>query len=288
MGAPVYRHWDQDELNRQVSARGTVPDIAPFMEDYARLSAEARKTLNCRLDVPYGPTEPERLDIFPATKPNSPIFVFIHGGYWRMLDARDSSFMARTFVEAGCAVVAINYALAPSVSLHEIVRQCRAALRWTVEHAAEFNGDAARIHVCGSSAGGHLTGMMIARGWAEEFGLQEGFIQSASLLSGLMDLEPVRLSNCNEWCKLDEADAKALSPIEHLPAKPLPLVIAYGTSETTEFLRQSECYAAACTALRSEVAIVNEPQSNHFDLPLRLCDKSSPLAKAVLKVMQLG
>jgi arylformamidase len=288
MGAPVYRHWDQDELNRQMSARGTVPDIAPFMEDYARLSAEARSQLDCRLNVAYGPSEPERLDIFPAARPHSPIFVFIHGGYWRMLDARDSSFMAKTFVEAGCAVIAINYALAPAVSLHEIVRQCRAALRWTVEHAAEFNGDAARIHVCGSSAGGHLTGMMIARDWAQNFGLPEGFIQSASLLSGLMDLEPVRLSNCNEWCKLDEVGAKALSPIEHLPAKPLPLVIAYGTSETTEFLRQSECYAAACKALRSEVAIVNEPQSNHFDLPLRLCAPQAALTKAVLKAMQLS
>jgi arylformamidase len=288
MGAPVFRHWDQDELNRQVSARGTVPDIAPFMDDYARLSAEARSNLQCRLDVPYGPTEPERLDIFPARKPNSPIFVFIHGGYWRMLDARDSSFMAKTFVEAGCAVVAINYALAPSVSLHEIVRQCRAALRFTVEHAAEFNGDAARIHVCGSSAGGHLTGMMIARGWAEEFGLKEGFIQSASLLSGLMDLEPVRLSNCNEWCKLDAAGAKALSPIEQLPAKPLPLVIAYGTSETTEFLRQSECYAAACKALGSQVEIVCEPNSNHFDLPLRLSDRTAPLTQALLKIIKLS
>jgi len=288
MGAPIYRHWDQDELNRQMSARGTVPDIAPFMDDYARLSEEARQALPCRVNVAYGPTEPERLDIFPARKPNSPIFVFIHGGYWRMLDARDSSFMAKTFVEAGCAVIAINYALAPSVSLHEIVRQCRAALRWTVDHAQDFNGDASRIHVCGSSAGGHLTGMMIARGWAHDFGLQEGFIQSASLLSGLMDLEPVRLSNCNEWCKLDEASAKALSPIEHLPPKPLPLIVAYGTSETVEFLRQSECYAAACKALGSHVEVVCESNSNHFDLPLRLCDPKAPLTQAVLQVIQLS
>jgi arylformamidase len=288
MSGPIYRHWDQDELNRQMSARGTVPDIAPFMDDYARLSAQARDALECQCDVPYGPSEAERLDIFPAKQPNSPIFVFIHGGYWRMLDAHDSSFMAKTFVDAGCAVIAINYALAPSVSLHEIVRQCRAALSWSVEHASDFNGDPARLHVCGSSAGGHLAGMMIAGGWAKDFGLTEGFIQSASLLSGLMDLEPVRLSNCNEWCKLDQVSAHALSPIRHLPARPLPLIISYGSSETTEFLRQSECYAAACEAVGCPVEIVNEAQSNHFDLPLRLCDPKAPLTKAVLKAMQLG
>jgi len=112
----VYRYWDQSELNRQMSARGTVPDITPMMQDYASHSATMRGALPCELNVPYGPTPAERLDYFPATRPGSPIFVFIHGGYWRMLDAADSAFMAQTFVEAGAAVVAINYALAPGAS----------------------------------------------------------------------------------------------------------------------------------------------------------------------------
>jgi arylformamidase len=287
MGPAIFRHWDQDEVNRQVNARATVPDITPFMEDYARHSQRCREILSCQRDVPYGPSEPERMDIFTATKPGSPIFVFIHGGYWRMLDARDSSFMAQTFVKAGCAVVSINYALAPSVSLTEITRQCRAALAHIVASAQQMNGDARRIHVCGSSAGGHLTGMMIARGWAQNFGLQEDFIQSASILSGLMDLEPVRLSYCNEWVQLDEQSAYALSPIHHLPAKPLPVVVAYGTSETTEFMRQSEVYASACAALGCNVSIVSEAQSNHFDLPLRLMQPDAPLTRAVLAAMDI-
>lgn len=287
MAQAIFRHWDQDELNKQVSARATVPDIAPFMQDYAQHSQRCRELLACQLDVPYGKSEPERLDIFPATKPGSPIFVFIHGGYWRMLDARDSSFMAQTFVEAGCAVVAINYALAPSVSLAEITRQCRAALAFIAKSAAMMNGDATRIHVCGSSAGGHLAGMMIARGWAQDYGLNEGFIQSASILSGLMDLEPVRLSYCNEWVQLDAQSAHAFSPIHHLPAAPLPLVVAYGSSETTEFLRQSEIYAAACAAIGCNVSIISEVQSNHFDLPLRLMSNDAPLTRAVLSAMRI-
>ena len=65
----VYRYWDQTELNRQMSARGTVPDITPMMQDYARHSATMRGALPCELNIPYGPTPAERLDYFAATKP---------------------------------------------------------------------------------------------------------------------------------------------------------------------------------------------------------------------------
>ena len=67
----VYRYWDQTEINRQMSARGTVPDIRPMMQDYARHSATMRGALPCELNLPYGPTPAERLDFFPATKPGA-------------------------------------------------------------------------------------------------------------------------------------------------------------------------------------------------------------------------
>src|SRR5262249_39729475 len=117
----VYRYYDQAELERQLNARATVPDITPILAQYATESARMR--LPCRLAVPYGASEPERLDIFPApTSGPSPIFVFIHGGYWRLLDSADSCFMAEHFTQAGICVVAINYALAPSATLVEITR----------------------------------------------------------------------------------------------------------------------------------------------------------------------
>ena len=284
----VYRYWDQAELDRQMFARGTVDDVTPFIATYARESARMRKTLPCKVEVPYGPRPAERLDYFPAGKPGSPIFVFIHGGYWRALDAADSSFMAKTFIEAGAAVVAVNYDLAPIVSLDEITRQCRAALAWVYKNALDMNGDAARIHVSGSSAGGHLCGMMVAGGWAADFGLPEGFVQSASPLSGLFDLEPVRLSNCNEWAQLDASAALRNSPLHHLPAKPLPLIVSYAPSDTEEFKRQSEIYGAACAARGCDVQFVMEPGSNHFDLPIRFMNRDGALTRAVLKLMGLG
>jgi len=62
----VYRYYDQAELERQLDARATVPDITPILAQYASESERMRSRLPCRLAVPYGVSEPERLDIFPA------------------------------------------------------------------------------------------------------------------------------------------------------------------------------------------------------------------------------
>ena len=78
--------------------------------------------------------------MFPAG-PGAPIHVFMHGGYWRRFSARDHEFVARPLVAAGIATVMVNYALCPSVTLDEIVRQTRASIAWAFSHAAEFGAD---------------------------------------------------------------------------------------------------------------------------------------------------
>jgi arylformamidase len=284
----VYRYYDQAELERQLNARATVPDIMPILARYASESARMRERLPCRLSVPYGASEPERLDIFPAAigRP-SPIFVFLHGGYWRLLDSCDSSFMAECLTRAGACVVAVNYGLAPHVTLSEIVRQCRAAVAWVHRHAQEFGGDPTQIHVGGSSAGGHLAAMMLSHGWESDFDVPNGLVASATLLSGLYDLEPVRLGHPNEWLKLGTTDVAALSPLAHLPARAVPIIISYAPSETDEFKRQSEVYMAAAAARGCAVRFVEMPGTNHYDIVFGLAELESTLAQSVIEVMGL-
>jgi arylformamidase len=285
----VYRYYDQAELERQLNARATVPDIMPILARYESESAHMRAQLPCRLSVRYGASEPERLDIFPAaTVGPSPIFVFLHGGYWRLLDSADSCFMAECLTRAGACAVAVNYALAPHVTLSEIVRQCRAAVAWVHKHAAEFGADPTRIHVSGSSAGGHLGAMMLAPGWEADFGVPDNLVAGATLLSGLYDLEPVRLGHPNEWLKLGAADVAALSPLLHLPERALPIVISYAPSETDEFKRQSETYMAAAMARGCPVRFVPMPGTSHYDIVFGLAEPQSPLARAVIDAMGLA
>ena len=286
MGNPVYRDFDQAELDREYTIRDTVPDIDPFLDEYARLSAEARATLSCRLDVSYGEHPDEMVDVFPG-RGRAPVLVYIHGGYWRMLSQKESAFMAPCFVEAGAAVVTVNYSLTPHTSLDNIVGQCRAAVAWAWKNAEEFGGDPDNIFVCGSSAGGHLTGMMVAGGWHAVAGIPENAVKGAVPLSGLHDLEPVRLSCVNEWARLDEASARRNSPVHNLPRIGCPLIIAYGASETSEFKRQSRMLGEAWSRNGWPIEMFEHETRNHFDLVFDLCDGQSLLGRKIFAMMGL-
>ncbi len=288
----VYGDFDQETLDNEFLIVRTVPNLEPFIADYARLSAEARATLDCRQDVSCGDHPDQMVDIFPAAGRDAggnggaaPVFIFIHGGYWRMLSHRESSFMAPNMVGNGIAVVSVNYSLAPGASIDTIVRQCREAIAWTWRNAADFGGDPDRIFVCGSSAGGHLTGMMVAGGWHDELGIPADTIKGAIPLSGLHDLEPLRHSCVNEWAQLDEVSARRNSPVHHLPENGCPLILSYGGSETAEFKRQSKILADAWRAKGGQADLFEHPTRNLFDIVFDLCDPDSLLGRKVLDMI---
>ncbi len=104
-------------------------------------------------------------------------------------------------------------------------------------------------------------------------------------LSGLHDLEPVRLSCINDWAKLDAAEAGENSPVRHLPEQGCPLIVSYGASETAEFKRQSALLADAWKAKGWQAEIFEHPDRNHFDIVFDLCDRNSLLGKKVFAMI---
>ncbi len=281
----VYRDFDQAELNRQYDARGASSDGQSFRDFIRAESPRVRARMAGALDIAYGPSPEELLDVFPAADDGAPVVFFIHGGYWRSSSKDDVSLFASTFVPAGATFVAVNYALAPMATIDEIVRQCRAALAWVHGNIADYNGDPGRIFVNGRSAGGHLAGMMLAAGWHEEFAMPADVIKGACAVSGLFDLEPVRLSNANEWARLDPEAARRNSPIHHIPDTGCPLIVTYGGLETDEFKRQSEDYMAAWRARGYPCTYVDLPGRHHFATMAELTDRDSPLTRAVFDQM---
>ena len=275
----VYKGLDQETLDREYNARATVDDADAYIQEYAERSAAAREALPCLQDVPYGPHEDMVVDLFPAGR-GTPVFVYIHGGYWRALSQKHSAFMAPAFVERGISVVAVNYSLAPEASLDTIVRQCRDCLGWVWKHGAKaLDVDPDRIFVGGSSAGGHLTGMMVAGGWHEQLDVPEDLVKGAISFSGLHDLEPIRLSNINEWARLDEASAARNSPVHHLPERGCPLIVTVGELETSEFKRQAKLFADAWDGMGFPVSHFEVAGCNHFDIVFDLCDPVSRVAR---------
>lgn len=284
----------QAELDLQYNARATVPDIAPMLRDYAVLSAQARSTLTGALNISYGEHPDETLDIFFAQSgvfakgsKQAPVLIYLHGGYWRLLSKDDSSFMAPVLTEAGITVVAVNYSLAPAVTLDQIVDQTRRAVTWVHHHIAQYHGDGQRLMIAGSSAGGHLAGMVLASGWQQQYGMDSAAIAGAVLLSGLYDLTPLVDTHINDWMHLSLEDARRNSPIFALPEYGPPILVSYGSNETAEFKRQSQDYLTAWQARGFKAEYVDMPNTNHFDLVLHLNRRESPLVQKLLQLLAL-
>ena len=249
---------------------------------YRERSAEAYRSLPHERDLCYDAKSGECLDIFPAPGPGlKPVFVFIHGGYWRMLSKNESTFMAGALTRRGISVVAVDYSLAPAVNLAEIVRQVRTSIAWLHRNGRGHGIDPERIYVGGSSAGGHLTGAVVAGGWREAMGLAENAIKGAMPVSGIFALAPLAKSFVNEWMAFDDAQVQALSPIRHLPPAPCEMVVAWGADETSGFHDQSHAWLAAWRGAGFPAAELMMPGRHHFDIVLDWCDADSAMTQAL-------
>jgi arylformamidase len=280
--------WPRERLDRDYSARGTVtPELFNVeMRRYRSLSEEFGSPWMTHRDVVYDRVSGQTLDVFGTTTGQlRPVFVFIHGGYWRMLSKHDSAFMAGMLARHGIASIAVDYRLAPEVSLAEIVREVRAAVAFLWRHGRDYGIDPARIFVGGSSAGGHLAGTVIAGGWHGKFGVPENIVKGAMPISGLFHLAPIAKSFVQDWISLDDAAVCTLSPAENLPRSGCPIVLAYAAGEAGGFRRQSLEYHRLWRESGFCSVLIEVPDRNHFDVILDLADENTALSRALLRLI---
>lgn len=272
-----------DDVERGYNNRAAVPDHPHWFERWAKASAEARERYRPTPDLRYGPGPKETLDLFLPAGPARGTLVFIHGGYWRALDKAEHAFVAGPFVEQGLAVAVTNYDLCPAVTIATIVDEQRRALAWLVRDGAKHGANAARVVVAGHSAGGHLAAALLATP-ASAFGLARHPVHAAVSLSGVHDLTPLVQFSFNADFRLDEAEARRVSPVFAKPATAAPIVAAVGGDETGEFLRQTQLLWEAWPANRppGDDGPLVVAGKNHFSVVFDYAYAQSDLAKRTL------
>ena len=272
--------------DRQYNARAAIPDHARIFERWKTRSQEARASLPCRLDLAYGTSAAERLDIFPAAGKSEALLVFIHGGYWRSLDKSDFSFLAPAFGRHGVTLALPNYALCPAAGIEDIVKQNLLAIAWLWHYGARYGVNPGRLYVAGHSAGAHLTAMMLAARWNTYMPeLPYNLVKGGLAISGIYDLAPlVHAPFVNKDLKLDQLQARRLSPVAIPPATTAPLFTAVGGDESDEFKRQNALIAN--TWRYAYAGDIPMPGRNHLTVVEELGNPASALFQAALAMMK--
>ena len=303
--APSNLAWLEHNYNN----RARVPTAQAQLAQWASRSEHTRAVYlaqqRCTLDIAYGPSGGETLDVFmPHSRLNSggkprrsdalkPVVVFIHGGYWRGLDKADHSMLAPALERAvadktnnGALVVMPNYDLCPSVEIGDIALQMTRAMAWVYQHIHLFGGDANHVSVVGHSAGGHLATMMLACSWqhvqtdAGEH-LPKHWIRRAVSLSGLYDLAPlVNAPFIQDDLRLTPQTVSRCSPAYWPKPAKGKLFTAVGSDETDEFVRHNTMMREAWGSKRVPVAEVLHGL-NHFSIIEALADQRQDLLDVV-------
>ncbi|RUR42342.1 alpha/beta hydrolase [Vreelandella populi] len=262
----LYRHFaTQEEIDRAYNPMlGRDPQV--LVKDWQQRSEASRARHRVTLDLAYGPSTAERMDIFHAQSSDAPVHVFYHGGYWRSLSHREFSFIVDGLVKAGITVAVVNYALCPQVRFSELVRQSQAAVAYVYRHAKALGVDPEQLSISGHSAGGHLSAMLVSTDWEGSFGLPNQLIRGALCISGLYDLRPFPWSWLQPKLQLSGRDVQEFSPL-WLPCRvTAPMQLAVGGQEPEEFERQMTTYGEQLQQNGQQVEQHLFKEADHFSI----------------------
>jgi arylformamidase len=265
-------------LEKGYNVRLLVDDFDGLIEKWSKWSEDFRANADSSLNCQYGDGEKDKLDIFRCGMPNAPLFIFIHGGYWQRGDKSIYSFVANSFVNSGIDVALIGYQLCPEATMTNIVEKIRAAIVWIWNNADEYSISKNRINVSGHSAGGHITGMVLATCWKEvSKNLPDNLVKTGIPISGLYQLNPIRETTIADALGLDDAESLALSPHFFEPQTQAPILVTLGGGETPEFHWQTDNFVNKWKGFKASLDYFAEPDVDHFGVVERLANLESQI-----------
>jgi acetyl esterase len=150
VGAPRFHELSVEQARRsfsklQYAFRADMPAVASIVD--VPMSGRGRTPVLGRL---YRPLDGSALEVLP-------LLVYLHGGGWCVGDIEAYDVLCRELCNAGrCAVLSVDYRLAPEHPFPCAVEDAGFAWRWALAHAEALRIDPRRVALAGDSAGGNL------------------------------------------------------------------------------------------------------------------------------------
>jgi arylformamidase len=262
--------------------RARVPEHPEIFARWEREGAAFRANAHgAELGIKYGPSPRQTIDLFPAANdgPDTPLAMFIHGGWWRSLDPSLHSQLAGGPNANGVTVAVAGYDLCPQVSIATIIEQIRAACLHLWRKRRQ------RFVVYGHSAGGHLAACMLATDFSTlEPNAPADLVPAAYAISGVFDLAPLTQTIINNDLRLDDKSAHDVSPLYWDVPDGRTLDAVVGALESSEFLRQSQTITEAWRQDETITRYEAIAGRNHFTVIDPLGEAGSALTKRVVEL----
>jgi len=146
------------QLPRRIALDAGMHALAGLADLLPRMKGRMR---SCRLleDVPYARhgRATLRLDVLqPVRAGPHPVLIYLHGGGFAIGSKRTHRAIAAAYAAQGYLVFNVDYRLAPQHPFPAALEDACEAWLWATDHAAEYEGDAQRMGLCGESAGANL------------------------------------------------------------------------------------------------------------------------------------
>lgn len=211
----------------------------------------------------------------PDLPKHSPIFVFIHGGYWQESSKDGNTFMVQTLAEAGFRVFLIGYDLCPNVTLSELHEEVQVALA-TILIAAEEKYGSGEVVLCGHSAGACLAmAMLRRRRWTSL--PNSHLIRAVFLLGGIYDLTEARFAdvvNKDNLLGITDENVSELSPFQedysHLAEERVLVSVIVAEFDAPGLVNQGNEMAVKLNEQGAHSEILVAKAFDHFELVTEL------------------
>ncbi len=194
--------------------------------------------------------ELQTIDVFFPDESNGACIFFIHGGGWRAGDKESWHPVAQHFAQKGYVCTSCNYRLRSEFHLPDMLHDVRTAMSWVKERADEFGFDPDRVAAYGSSAGGHLVGMLATippesdMGMTPQVSIRDTRPNAAVCMCPVMELERFRAEIVpdivgDEWFA-DKARLPQASPEHRITGDEPPFLVVVGTEDVTTPLSEQQ------------------------------------------------
>ncbi|KAM7352959.1 kynurenine formamidase [Cochliomyia hominivorax] len=258
----------------------------------------ARNLYKTRLDVRYGGTNDNQLlDIyFKDQEEGTPIFVYIHGGFWQLLDKSSSGPLVHTLIEHNYRIIVVDYNLCPDISLQQLIQQICNFFKWLKSYALETKTP--KISVCGHSAGAHLSCLILKEEFLEPLKRLE-LIDQIFLISGVYDLQELMNLNSvnpNNILRLNKEKAIELSPLlwqyhgnllKEYRKQAVKFHVLVAENDSERFKKQSREYYAKLKELEMEAYYKEFEVFDHFDIIEECANPKSSISRYICESLKV-